>query len=193
MNLELYFLVSAGALLLIAVLLIREDLRHRQDQDTFRAEVASFNSDSLAGELSVRIFRAEDSEFVARETSPSVARAFRQERTVLAIEWLRGVRGQASRLFRSHLKTARLNPDLSPVGELRLGFQFLAFQLTTSILYAVIRIRGPVRAARLVLFSLDLYEKLLKMAKDLSPITGTAVSAEFLELSPRAGNRSAVR
>jgi xanthosine utilization system XapX-like protein len=70
---------------------------------------------------------------------------------------------------------------------------FLTFQLTTGILYIVIRVRGPRPAARLVLLSLLLSEKMLKMAKDVLPSTGTAVSVELLGLESNANDRGEAR
>jgi xanthosine utilization system XapX-like protein len=66
---------------------------------------------------------------------------------------------------------------------------FLTFQLTTGILYIVIRVRGPLPAARFVLLSLLLSEKMLKLAKDVLPSTGTAVSVELLGLDANANGR----
>jgi hypothetical protein len=190
---HLYFLLGAVMLLLIVFPLVRAGLRYEQNRDGCEGDPQEFKRDSLATELSARIFSAEDSEFVSSETCASAARAFQQERTTLALEWLRGVRTQVNRLFRSHLQAARQNPDLKPAGELRLGMHFLTFQLTTGILYIVIRMRGPLPAARLVLFSLLLSEKMLKMAKDVLPGTGTAVSVELLGLDSNANDRGKAR
>ena len=193
MTAYLYFPLGAVILLLISFLLIRAGLRREQNRDAYEGHAKEFKRDSLAAELSARIFSAEDSEFVSSKTCASVARAFRQERTTFALEWLRGVRTQVNHLFRAHLQAARQNPDLKPAGELRLGMHFLTFQLTTGILYIVIRVRGPLPAARLVLLSLRLSEKVLKMAKDVLPSTGTAISVELLGLDSNANERSSGR
>lgn len=193
MTAYLYFPLGAVILLLIFFLSIRAGLRHEQNRDAYKVDAEEFRRDSLAAELSARIFSAEDSEFVSSKTCASAARAFQQERTTLALEWLRGVRTQVSCLFRSHLQAARQNADLKPAGELRLGMHFLTFQLTTGILYIVIRARGPLPAARLVLLSLLLSEKMLKMAKDVLPSTGTAVSVELLGLDSNANDRGKAR
>jgi xanthosine utilization system XapX-like protein len=191
MTAHLYFLLGAVILLLIFFLLSRAGLRHAQNRDGCEGDAQEFKRDSLAAELSARIFSAEDPDFVSSETCASAARAFQQERTTLALEWLRGVRTQVNCLFRSHLQAARQNPDLKPAGELRLGMHFLTFQLTTGILYIVIRVRGPLPAARLVLLSLLLSEKILKMAKDVLP--STTVSVELLGLDSNANNQGEAR
>jgi hypothetical protein len=193
MTANLYFLLGAVMLLLIFFLLVRARLRPEQNRDGRQGDAQEFKRDSLTAELSARIFSAEDSEFVSSETCASAARAFQRERTTLALEWLRAVRTQVNCLFRSHLQAARQNPDLKPAAELRLGMHFLTFQLTTGILYIVIRVRGPLPAARLVLLSLLLSEKMLKMAKDVLPSTGTAVSGEFLGFDSNANNQSEAR
>ena len=148
MTAYLYFLLGAVIVLLIFFLLGRTGLRHGQNRDGCAGDAQEFKRDSLAAELSARIFSAEDPEFVCSETCASAARAFQQERTALALEWLRGVRTEVNRLFRSHLQAARQNPDLKPALELLLGLHFLTFQLITGILYIVIRVRGPLPAAR---------------------------------------------
>ena len=183
-------------LLFVSVVLIRGGLRRPLDDGAQNEDLGqskpSFKRDSLVAELSARIFSPGDSEFVSGQC-PNLARTFRQERTILAIEWLRGVRRQVNCLFRSHLKAARQNPDLTPAGELRLGAHFLMFQIATAILYVVIRVRGPLRAARLVVFSLGLSDKFMRMAKEIIPIAGTEVAVELLELDPHANHRRAAQ
>lgn len=194
MSVQVYFLITAVMLLFVSFVLIKGGLRPLDDgaHEVLAQSKPSFKRDSLVAELSARIFSPGDSEFVSGQC-PSLARTFRQERTILAIDWLRDVRRQVNCLFRSHLKAARQNPDLTPAGELRLGAHFLTFQIATALLYVVIRVRGPLRAARLVVISLGLSEKFIGMAKELIPIGGAEVAIELLDLDPHANQRRAAR
>lgn len=195
MNAQVYFLITALILLFVSFVLIRGGLRRPADDSSHEdlgQSKLSFKRDSLVAELSARIFSPEDSEFVSG-LCPHLARTFRQERTILAIEWLRGVRSQVNCLFRSHLKAVRQNPDLTPAGELRLGAHFLTFQIATALLYVVIRVRGPLRAARLVIISLELSEKFIGLAKEIIPIGGTEVAIELLDLDPHGNQRRVAR
>ena len=196
MSIQVYFLATAVMLLFVSLVVTRSGLRRQRDGDGYEVHgdgEASFKGDSLVAELSARIFCAEDSEFVAKQSCSNVARAFQVERTLLAIEWLRGVRRQVNCIFRSHLKAARQNPDLTPLGELRLGIHFLTFQVATAVLYVVIRVRGPLGAARLVLVSLGLSEEFVRLAKDVLPSGSTTVGVELLDLDPHTDQRRAAR
>lgn len=192
MSIDSYFLVAAATLLFVSFLFMKGSQRYQLDSDADEVQAEAeptFKRDSLTAQLSARIFSSEDLEFVFSESCRSVARAFRHERTRLAIEWLRGIRRQVNSVFQSHRKAARRNPDLRPAGELRLGIYFLTFQLATGMLYVAIRFRGPIGAARLVLLYLELSDKLRKMAEDVLPSPGIRVSAELLELEQHANNR----
>lgn len=137
--------------------------------------------DPLNSGLSTRLFDPEDAYFVASETSRGDARQFRQERTALALDWLREVRGQVNQLVRAHVRAARGNPGLNPADEIKLGFEFLLFQLTSGILYSVVWACGPPRAAKLVGYSLELAGQLRNIVtEDVLP-AGRHVAVELLE------------
>jgi hypothetical protein len=194
-SVQVYFLITAVMLLFVSFVLIRGGPRRPVDDgahEDFGQSKPSVKRASLVAELSARIFSPGDSEFVAGQC-PNLARTFRQERTILAIEWLRGVRRQVNCLFRSHLKAARQNSDLTPAGELRLGAHFLTFQIATAVLYVVIRVQGPLRAARLVVLLLGLSDKFVRTAKEIIPIGSTEVAVELLELDPHANRRRAAQ
>jgi hypothetical protein len=141
---------------------------------------ALFGWDPLNSELSARIFDPEDANFVASEMSRDDARQFRRERTALALDWLRAVRGQVNQLIRAHVRAARRNAGLKPADEIRLGFEFLLFQLTSGILYFVIWTFGPPNAAKLVGYSLELAGQLQKVSEDVLP-PGRQVAVELLD------------
>jgi hypothetical protein len=183
MSVLAYLLLAALTILNICLFLLRRGGRRDFDWDldrTGRGTSAPFGWDPLNSELSARIFDPEDGNFVASETSRDDARQFRQERTALALDWLRAVRGQVNQLIRAHVRAARGNAGLKPVDEIRLGFEFLLFQLTSGILYVVIWACGPPRAAKLVGYSLELAGKLQKVTEDVLP-AGRQVAVELLE------------
>ena len=145
--------------------------------------------DPLTSELSGRIFDREDSDFVASETSRQITRQFRRERTALALEWLRAICGRVNQLMRGHLRASRRNDDLKPADEIKLWFEFLLFQMTSGILYLVIWVCGPPRAADLVGYSLELAAQMRKVTKDVLP-AGRQVTAELMnnEQEPKNGH-----
>ncbi len=178
-----YLLVAAVTILSVCLVLSRRAGRRDFDREAYgTGQEASlpFEWDSLTSELSARIFDPEDSDFVASETSRQLTRQFRQERTTLALDWLRAVRAQVNQLIRSHLKAARGNPDLKPADEIKLGFEFLLFELTSGILYLVIWAYGAPRAAKLVGYSLELAGQLRKVTEDVLP-ADRQVAVELLE------------
>jgi hypothetical protein len=193
MSTQLYFLLIGGIALAALLLLVwRERWRSFNESLITLAEDSSLSIGgcTLTSELSARIFDPEDSDFVAGETSRQLARSFRRQRAVLALDWLGEVRQEVRLLMRAHRGAARSNPDLTPAGELKVVFEFLLFQVTTGILYLVIWIIGPLHAARLVGYSLELGGQLRKMSEDILP-AGTQVAVELLDIEGQAKNRTA--
>jgi hypothetical protein len=183
MSVLVYLVLAALTILNICLFLSRRGWRRDFDREVGGigpANSVPFPGDPLNSELRTRIFDPEDADFVASETSRRSARQFRQERTALALDWLRAVRGQVSQLIRAHVKAARGNADLKPADEIRLGFEFLLFQLTSGILYLVIWACGPPRAAKLVGYSLELAGQLRKVTEEVLP-AGRQVAVELLE------------
>ena len=178
-----YFLLVAVIILSFCLLLLRHGGQRDLDRDvdgSGHGTSVPFVWDPLNSDLSARIFGPEDSDFVASETSRRNARQFRQERTALALDWLRAVRGPVNQSIRDHVRAARGNAGLRPADEIRLGFAFLLFQLTAGILHIVIWVCGPPSAAKLVGYSLGLAGQLRKVTEDVLP-TGLQVTVELVE------------
>lgn len=193
MSVEAYFLMAAALALAVSVMFLRRETGRSFNEDGYATEgEASILStwDPLTSELSARIFDREDSDFVTRESSGQIARSFRIQRAALALDWLVQVRKHVNLLMRGHLRAARGNPSLKPSGELKLGFEFLLFQVTSGIFYLVIWFVGPLRAAALVGYSLKLAGQLRKMTEDILP-DGTQVAVESLESKSQAKNGTA--
>jgi hypothetical protein len=119
--------------------------------------------------LGPKIFDALDSAFIAEETSPRLARRFREERTGLALEWLSQVRRHTNRFMRLHAQSARTNPDLRVKDEIALVFDFLVFQFTIGFLHGAVWLRGPFHAARLVGYAIVVSRQFEEMAQDALP------------------------
>ena len=151
----------------------------------------SFEWDPFISELTEHIFDQEDSDFVASETSRQISRQFRRERTALALDCLRAIRGQVNELMKAHFKASRGNDDLKPVDEIRLWFEFLLFQLRSGILYFVIWVCGPPRAAALVGYSLELASQLRNVTENILP-AGRQVTAELMNNGEEPKNGDAV-
>ena len=183
-----YFLLGAVTVLSVWLFLSMRDRRPDFDREAYgTAKEISFQGswDSFTSELSARIFDAEDSDFVASETPQRLAREFRRERTALALDWLGEIRGQVNLLVRAHFKAAGTNPNLKPADELRLGFEFLLFHLTSRIVYLVIWTCGPPRAAKLAGYPLELAAELRKMSEVMIPVD-TPAGLELMIIKPEA-------
>jgi hypothetical protein len=178
-----YFMLAALTVLSVCLLLLSRGVRPDFDREAFgtgQETSLSLGWDSLTSELSARIFDAEDSDFVASEASRKIAQQFRQERTELAIGWLRALRREVNQSIRTHLKASRRNTDLKPADEISVWFDFLVFQLTGAMLYLVIWVYGPFGAGKLVGSSLKLAGQFRKVTEDVLP-AGRQVSVELLD------------
>lgn len=190
-----YFLLAAVITLSVWFFLSRRRGRRDLDWEAYESGQETSGAsewDSLTSDLSSRIFDSEDSDFVASETTQQVTRQFRRERTTLALDWLQSVRRLVNQSMRAHLRASRGNDDLKPPDELRLWFDFLQFQLTSAILYLVIWVCGPPRAAKLVGYSSELARKLRRVNEDVLP-AGRQVVAELMNNEQEPRNGDAVR
>jgi hypothetical protein len=163
------FLVTS-TLLLVGVSHVASRLR-AADSDLF-----PHNHDAMALEAGAGIFNSDDWDIVTRETSREFARKFRYERTVLALDWLRLVRAEVRRLVREHRHAARVHTGIRTVDEAKLAFEFLSFELSTAILWCLVVVRGPIRAARLLGQSLDSARELRRIAEGVMPNRGSSLS-----------------
>lgn len=187
-------MLATVIILTVCLFLSRRGRRRDSEGEVYGIEhetAGSFEWDPLTSELSGRIFDREDSDFVASETSRQITRQFRRERTALALDWLRAVRGQVNQSMRTHFRVSRRNDDLKPADEITVWFEFLLFQLTCGILYLVIWLWGPPRAADLLGYSLGLAAKLRKVTEDVLP-AGRQVAAEVTNNRQEPENGNAV-
>jgi len=172
---SVYLFVTSAALLTASVLLLRRSLLRGVDGGVhWIADSTAFShkTDSLALEIGERIFDPVDWEIVRREATHPFARRFRDERTFLALGWLRLVRNQVRHLVHDYRRAARADESVKAAEELGMALQFLLFELTTGLLWCLIAIHGPSGAAKLLGWSLD-------SARNLRRITGEAVPDGF--------------
>ena len=112
-----------------------------------REQVSPIRSVGLPNRaLMGNVLSKEDLAFVAGLHSPTIRRLFENERRRLALAWLSQMLGEAQRLRQLHAELARQNPDVSPVGEVRVLWQFLQFVSVYTVLDGLIRWYGPFRA-----------------------------------------------
>jgi hypothetical protein len=178
MNALLYLVVINVATLAALALLLQRAVRRSSNRELYwMHEDVSFDlkNPALDLEVSARIFSSEDFGLVARETSRQFALRFREERTVLALAWLRQLRTEVRGLMYDHRRAARGNRDIKPTGELRLVFEALLFQLTSGILWWIVWGYGPLHATRLLRWSLELAGKLRRISGEVLPATSVPV------------------
>jgi hypothetical protein len=190
---HLYLLAIAAMALAFSVVFLWRNTRKSFDEYRRATEEETsppLSWDALTSELGAKLFNPEDSDFVTRESPGQFARWFRRERAAFALDWLLEVRRHVNLLMRAHRRAARSNPGLKPTGELRLGFEFLLFQVMSGILYLVIWLVGPLHTASLVEYSLELAGQLRELAEDILP-DGTRVPIELLDGEPQTKNRTA--
>jgi hypothetical protein len=101
-------------------------------------------------DLGERIFDPHDWDFVRHETTSEIQRMFQQERTVLAISWLRRTRRQVSLVMRTHAAGVRRSKNLQPAVELKLLLSYLSLVMLCDFLISLVWLRGPVRTRRIV-------------------------------------------
>src|SRR5262249_54382151 len=135
------------------------------EDDAFAGRAFS-EEDSLLN-LGPSIFDSGDCAFIRRATSPSFARKFQEERTVLALAWLRHVRSSANRLMRHQSEAARGRADLRVADEVRLAREFVVFHLAVAILYCAVSLVGPFRVAALARRSISLAGRLRRSTGEL--------------------------
>lgn len=178
MNALLYLVVINVAILAVSAILLQHTKRRSSNRELYWMHedvLFDLKNPALDLEVSARIFSSKDFGFVARETSRQFALRFRDERTVLALAWLQRLRTEVSSLMYDHRHAARGNRDIKPTDELRLVFEALLFQLTSGILWWIVWGYGPLRATRLLRWSLELAGKLRRISEEVLPATSAAV------------------
>lgn len=151
---EAWPFLALGLLLLILVaFLLRRPTAAVLDSDDLsegRETQTALGPESFSRQLVEGIFGAEDWEFVSKHGSPRIGRLFLQQRTMIALAWLRASRANATELLRLHSAAVRKSSHLEPLVELRLIADYFLFQTLCQLIAAVVWFRGPVTLRRLV-------------------------------------------
>lgn len=113
-------------------------------------------TEPLRQRLTIRLFGPQDQEFMAKQRCARLQRLFFQQRTDLALAWLRGIRANTARLMRIHNRAAGKNSGLEPLLELRILAEYLAIHAICQVLALVICVRGPINLSRMVAYADDL-------------------------------------
>jgi hypothetical protein len=145
-----------GIGLLLIVFLILSLLREKgPDRPVFeRSEgdktPSALHAEPFPQEWTDRLFGSEDRDFIAKQGSARLTRLFLHQRTALALSWLHNVRVHLRKLMRVHRAAVRTNSRLKPLVELRIGVDYLLFEMLCQLIALAIRLRGPVDLKRLV-------------------------------------------
>lgn len=166
------FLVLGSFLLILVILLLQRAIPSEhvpaESPEDGETQVALF-VESFPQQLADRLFGSEDWEFIAKQESRRIKRLFLQQRTALALCWLRGARANATQLMRVHSATARKNSRLEPLVELRVIADYFVFQMLCRVIALVISLRGPVAMGRLVRYADGLSERLHEVITKMLP------------------------
>ncbi len=165
------FLASLAMAAISALLFQRAQRRTAAIGTSWIARCAWLNEeqDPLVLELGKRIFSVEDCCLVASETPSPFASGFHDERTLLALEWIRQVRVRMSDVIKEHRRTVRVRSDVRTASELKLAFEFLTFELASGILYCLIVVRGLSGAAKVLDWYLRSALELRGMMQQIAP------------------------
>jgi hypothetical protein len=173
-----WVLLASAAFLTVSILAWKQALQRTSRRGIYWISPTgpSYERGGLDLEIGERIFSAADWEIVRSETKGSFARGFRDERTVLALEWLRLLRSQVRSLVDEYRLLARMDGNVRVVDELQMAVQFFLFELTTGLLCWLILIHGPSRVARVFAWSLDSGQELRRMVRQVAPKPSAAAS-----------------
>lgn len=176
MTLSAWLFLGTLSVLAISLLLFRRAGQRTDGIGTSwiaRCSWLDEEKDTVFLELGKGIFSAGDWHLVSQATPREFASGFYNERTLLALEWIRRTRNRMRKLVREHRRAVRVRPDVTTTSELKLAFEFISFELASGILYYLIVLRGPSGATSL----LDCYlSSALKLRSIVQQIAPTAAS-----------------
>jgi hypothetical protein len=125
--------------------------------------------EEISQQLTARLFRSEDWDFVAKQGSARLERLFLQQRTALAHAWLRRVRANVRGLMRTHRVAARTSSQLRLREELEVACEYVLFQMLCQCIALLIWFRGPIHLGRVIGYAEGLSERISKIVPGLVP------------------------
>jgi hypothetical protein len=123
----------------------------------------------LPQKLTDRLFGSEDWEFINGQQSQRFTRLFIQQRTTLALAWLRALRTNSKGLMHQHVATAREHPELDSLLELRILGEYVCLQLFCRLMACVVWLRGPSELGGLITRLRALSERLSNIVERFLP------------------------
>ena len=167
-EITLYLLGALGAIVVFFLLnrRVSEHGKHAylSDPDDMEGVRGSTNAVPLVM-LAGRIFSIEDWESLHRG-APTLKRAFLEERTKLALQWLDRARAQTSMAYYAFLSNSRLRSDVNLRCEFKTAASYVYFLLNWQVTSALVSILGPFRAIRA-------YENLVDASESMRHILGS--------------------
>jgi hypothetical protein len=145
----------AAGLLLLALFVHLVLRRGTEDHDfdvssEVEGQETRLESRGILPQLTARLFRSVDWEFVTKQGSARLESLFLQQRTALALAWVRRVRAYVEELMRTHRASARMNSQINLREELEISFEYFLFQMLCQCIALMIRFRGPIELGRLI-------------------------------------------
>jgi hypothetical protein len=142
------FLTVGSLLLVVLFLFLRRTVSAQRKLENLSDAHEALNelqSELLPDWFVDRLFSKEDLDFVHAQASSHIPVLFHRERRMVALSWLKQTQEHVARLMDFHLRMARQRPDLKPIVELKLTFEYAQFQLLCKLLAGLIRMVGPMR------------------------------------------------
>jgi hypothetical protein len=170
------YLTTAVLLLVVVAHLFRQ--RAIEDQNLGPSvedeQETAVKPNEIPQQLTLRLFRPEDWDFVSRQGSARLQRLFLQQRTALARAWLRRVRANVRALMRIHRAAARMSSQLRLREELKVACEYLLFQMVCQCIALLIWVRGPVDLSHVIGCAEGLSERISKIVTRLNPAESEA-------------------
>jgi hypothetical protein len=167
------YLATGLLLLALFIHLVRkraiEDQNPRLSSEQEEQE-NTVESKEIPLQLTIRLFRSEDWDFVTKQGSARLERLFLQQRTALAHAWVQRIRGNVNELMRTHRASARANSRIDLREELGISFEYLLFQTICQCIAFMIWLRGPTELGRLIGHAEELSGRLSKCLVGLTPM-----------------------
>jgi hypothetical protein len=136
----------AAVLLLFLILAWFRTSSKEQDLSSYLEGPGAQEGDAVGvcpGEFVAKIFAGKDEEFVAQMGSSQLAKLFRQERSAVAVFWVRQTSAAIRRILREHLETSRASKDVEFATEAGIFLQYAQLRIICGILLMAIELAGP--------------------------------------------------
>jgi hypothetical protein len=151
-------LLAAVMLLILILLWVRADSRARkylsglEESFSERDEIVEL----CPPEFVSQIFSAQDLTFISRLESTELKNQFLQERSAVALLWVKQTTTAIRRVMRRHLQASRLNVDIEFSTEARIFLQYAQLRLICGTLFLLIGLLGLQRLRGMAFYADEL-------------------------------------